>query len=420
MTTYQVIWRGPVSKASGLGIASREYVLALQRQGVDVKVDGRSHQWTRNQSRTNTPITKFAQKPYAQNKRRVLIHHGPPSTINLKEERKRFDHIILNTVWETTKIPNQWLPNINKFDAVCVPSRHNKAAMRNSGVKIPIFIVPHGVHSYIYTPKNRKIRLIKTSGKFTFVSVFGFQHRKNPEALLRAYWKEFSPADRVALVIKTNGYSRTETANWIKNKIHNYKKKLGIRKPTAPIAIIAQHLRPQQLKGIYTLGSAFVLPTRGEGVGLPFLESLSSGVPVITTGWGGHMDFLHSGNSFFIRYQLKPPAISMNSNHAISRSFRYLFAQKGQRWAEADIQSLQRQMRLAYQNPGLCKQKGRQGRKDMLNRSWSRAGFALKQAIEKVIRIKKQRSQSLSVRRNSLANRFAFRRFREKTLAALQ
>jgi len=45
-----------------------------------------------------------------------------------------------------------------------------------------------------------------------------------------------------------------------------------------------------ELKGLYTLGDVFVLPTRGEGAGLPFIEALSSGVPVIATGWGGHMD----------------------------------------------------------------------------------------------------------------------------------
>ncbi|MGF9713091.1 MULTISPECIES: glycosyltransferase family 4 protein [Paenibacillus] len=391
MTAYQVVWRGPVSRASGLGIASREYVLALLRRGVDVKVDVKTHQLTRTPNRTNTLLAKFAQKPYAKNKPKVLIYHYPPNTINLKKERKRYDYIILNTVWETTKIPRSWLPNINQFDAVFVPSLHNKVAMRNSGVKVPLFIVPHGVHIHIFTPKNKKLLLKQLSGRFIFVSIFGFQHRKNPEALLRAYWEEFSSADRVALVIKTNGYSRVEKEEWIKNKIRNYKKMLRIRKKTAPVSIITHRLRQHQMKGIYTLGNVFVLPSRGEGVGLPFLESLSSGVPVIATGWGGHMDFLHSGNSFFIRYQLRPPAISMNSRHSISPAFRHLFAQKGQRWAEADIQSLKRQMRLAYRNPGLCRQKGRQGRRDMLNQSWLRAGFTLKQAIEKVIRIRRKR-----------------------------
>ncbi|MDF2960479.1 MAG: family 1 glycosyl transferase [Paenibacillus sp.] len=375
MSQYEVVWKGPVQLASGLGIASREYVRALQRQGVDVKVGAASSQGPFNNRKSK--------------KKKILIYHHTPDTINIQKERKNYDRIILNTVWETTKIPNSWMRNINKFDAVCVPSVHNKQALRNSGVKVPIFIVPHGVHTGKYTPGNKKLPLRAAKGKFTFVSVFGFQHRKNPEALLRAYWEEFSAADKVLLLIKTNGYAPYENEAWIKNKMRSYKARLGIRKKTAPVIVIARHLNDGQIKGIYTLGNAFVLPTRGEGVGLPFLESLSSGVPVIATGWGGQKDFLTGRNSFLVTYKLMSPMASMNSRHSISRQFRHLFAEKGQRWAEPDIGSLKRRMREAYRNPLLCKMKGRAGRQDVLKLSWDRAGMSLKQAVEKVIRNKK-------------------------------
>lgn len=362
-----------MGRASGLGIASREYAQALIRQGVDVKVES---------------AMKTASDYGKANKRRILIYHYPPNTIDLKRARKQFDSIILNTVWETTQIPKRWTANINRFDAVCVPSLQNKQALRRSGVKVPVFIVPHGVDTKKFTPGNSKLRLPIAKGKFVFISVFGFQHRKNPEALLRAYWEEFSAGDNVLLVIKTNGYARNETQAWINRKIQRYKERLGIRKKTAPVLLIARNLRPEQLKALYTLGNAFVLPSRGEGVGLPFLESLASGVPVITTGWGGHMDFLTNKNAFFIKYKLRPPALSMNGKHAIARPFRHLFAEKGQLWAEADIGSLRKQMRFAYKNPGLCRKKGMQGKKDMHKQTWTRAGISLKQAIEKTIRSK--------------------------------
>ncbi|RXZ82100.1 glycosyltransferase [Paenibacillaceae bacterium] len=365
MSNIQVVWRGPVKRASGLGIASREYVSALRRQGVNVKLSGES----------------MGKKKGAR-KKHVLIYHQLPKKLNMAQERKRFNRIILNTVWETTRIPKGWLLKINKFDAVCVPTSQNKTALRQSGVKIPIFIVPHGVHVEKFKPGNKKYPLPIAKGRFVFVSVFGFQHRKNPEALLRAYWEQFSASDKVLLVIKTNGYARHETGQWMRNRIENYRKKLGIRKKTAPIVVIAKRMYPNQLKGIYALGNAFVLPTRGEGVGLPFLESLSSGVPVIATGWGGHMDFLNSGNSFLVKYKLQNPQISMNSRNAIARRFRTLFSGNGQRWAEPSLTSLKDQMRLAYHHPGLCKQKGRQGRLDMKKISWDRAGAALKKIVE--------------------------------------
>ncbi|TDF92943.1 glycosyltransferase family 4 protein [Paenibacillus piri] len=367
MAKIHVVWRGPVKRATGLGIASREYVSALRKQGVNVKVNtGESSRYT---------------KKDGSKKRNVLIYHLLPQKLNMKRERKQFDRIILNTVWETTRIPRSWFPKINQFDTVCVPTTQNKIALRQSGVKVPIFIVPHGVHSEKFKPGNKKYHLPIAKGRFVFVSVFGFQHRKNPETLLRAYWKEFSANDKVLLVIKTNGYTRHETGQWIRNRIESYKKRLGFSKKTAPIVVITEHMSPAKLKGIYTLGDVFVLPTRGEGVGLPFMEALSSGVPVITTGWGGHMDFLNHGNSFFIKYKLQKPQISMNSKHAIARKFRSLFSGKDQRWAEPDLISLRSKMRFAFHHPRICKVKGKQGRLDMKKLSWYRAGAALKKIV---------------------------------------
>ncbi|TBL72430.1 glycosyltransferase family 4 protein [Paenibacillus thalictri] len=367
MANIQVVWRGPVKRASGLGIASREYVSALRRQGVGVRVEvaGTGH-WQKD----------------GLKKTKVLIYHQLPERWDMKRDRKNFGRVILNTVWETTRIPRTWVPKINKFDAVCVPSLHNKTAMRQSGVKVPVHIVPHGVHTEIFKPGNKKYNLPAAKGRFVFVSVFGFQHRKNPETLLRAYWEQFSAADKVLLVIKTNGYAPYETGQWIRSRIESYKKKLGIRKSTAPIAVITGSMSAGQLKGIYTLGNAFVLPTRGEGVGLPFLESLSSGVPVIATGWGGHTDFLNGGNSFLINYKLQSPLTSMNSKHAIARPFRHLFSGAGQRWAEANVSSLKSLMKFAYLHPELCKKKGMKGRADMKRWSWNRAGAAFRKVLE--------------------------------------
>lgn len=370
MKPYYVVWKGPVHKKSGLGGASRAYVRSLKRQGVTVRVGA-----------LRNGITVKVKK--------ALIYHHIPTHMHWKKERINYDPIILNTVWETSRTPKGWLSNMNKFDAICVPSQHNKRALQNSGVKVPIFIVPHGVNTVEFHPKNKKLTLPRAAGKFTFVSVFGFQHRKNPEGLLRAYWEEFSSKDNVILVIKTNGYAAYENEKWIQQKIWQYKKRLGIRKDTAPVVIIGKRFSEKQLKGLYTLADAFVLPTRGEGVGLPFLEALASGVPVIATGWGGQTDFLTHNNSFLIPFKLKNPSISMNSRHAISRKFRHLFAQKGQLWAEPDLHSLKKIMRKAYDNPGLCKAKGLQGRRDMFQLSWDHAGKLMKRAVEKVLRSKK-------------------------------
>ncbi|WP_308638205.1 glycosyltransferase [Paenibacillus silvisoli] len=367
MKRYVVVWKGPITKKSGIGIASRAYVRALRRSGVRV--------------------TTRAGLRGSKRRLRILVYHFSPHKLNFNRARKQFDAIIMNTVWETTRIPKRWRAPLNKADAVCVPSMQNMRALRNSGVRKPIHIVPHGVDTRLFHPRNAKLPVKGAKGRFVFVSVFGFQHRKNPEGLLRAYWEAFSDSDNVLLLIKTSGYARHENARWIKRRILSYKKRLGMhRKKTAPVVVMAGQLNARKLRGIYTRGHAFVLPTRGEGVGLPFLEAMASGRPVIATGWGGHMDFLTRHNAFLVPYKLRPPISSMRRASSISRQFRHLFAERGQLWAEADIAGLRRQMRAAYQNPKLCRTKGRRGRLDARMLSWSRAGRLMKRAIENVVR----------------------------------
>lgn len=253
--------------------------------------------------------------------------------------------------------------------------------MKNSGLQLPVFIAPHGVDTEKFNPENQKLSLRGTEDKFVFLSVFDFQHRKNPETLLEAYWKEFNQSDQVVLVIKTYADSQSE----ILEKIYEFKRKLGFGDETAPLYVTTGTLEERQYRGIYTLGNAFVLPTRGEGVGIPFMEALSSGLPVIATGWGGQMDFVNENNSFLVDYQLSYPGISMTGPKQIATVYWNLFLEQEQLWAEADVMDLMKKMRNAYENPDLCKQKGNQGRADMFRVSWDQAGKAIMQAIEQII-----------------------------------
>ncbi|UOE55078.1 glycosyltransferase [Bacillus sp. CMF12] len=384
MTNYQVIWRGPVLDASGYGIASREYTLALDRLGVDLIIQPYTWNFPYDFSNKNKKkrLLHLIEKPLQKNKQKILIYHCPPGNIDdINKERKNFDRILLNTVWETEKIPSPWLPAINACDGVCVPCSQNMKAMIGGGVNVPVFLAPHGADTHAFDPGNKKLTLKEAKGKFVFVSVFDFQHRKNPETLLKAYWSEFTSKDNVLLVIKTYGSKRKK----ILKAISQYKRSLGFTNETAPLHVITGTIPEKQLKGLYTLGNAFILPTRGEGVGLPYIEALSSGIPVIATGWGGQMDFLNEQNSFLIDCKLENPRDSMGSKSAISRLYPHLFKHEDHLWAEADLEDTKRQMRLAYENPHLCKQKGQQGRLDMLNLTWDKAGILLKKAIEEIL-----------------------------------
>eukprot|EP00758_Cryptobia_borreli_P013600 Tbor_TRINITY_DN5848_c3_g1::TRINITY_DN5848_c3_g1_i3::g.6182::m.6182 len=50
--------------------------------------------------------------------------------------------------------------------------------------------------------------------------------------------------------------------------------------------------RMNRVPELYTTHDAFVLPTRGEGWGLPLMEAMAMGLPAIATDWGGQVEFM--------------------------------------------------------------------------------------------------------------------------------
>ncbi|QGG58301.1 glycosyltransferase family 4 protein [Paenibacillus sp. FSL W8-1187] len=368
---WSVDWRGPLGRAGGLGGASRSYVRALRGAGLPVNA--------------SAAMGQPAAGRLAPGTRRMLVYHYPPHTLDPDRARRAgYGRVVLNAVWETSRIPSQWRRTINRYDAVLVPSRHNVQAMKDSGVSVPVYRVPHGVDTRRFRPGRPKAALSGAEGRFVFLSVFSFQHRKNPEALLRAYAEEFSEKDSVLLVIKTSGWREAGGSAGAERAIRRYVASLRLSHRPAPIHIVAGHIGERRLLGLYASADAFVLPTRGEGVGMPFMEALASGVPVIAPRWGGQSDFLTDGNSFAVPYKLRKPAESMKGAGAISRRFGGLFAQEGQLWAEADLAGLKRQLRAASRDVALCRRKGRQGCQDMKSWSWEAAGRQLRQALERI------------------------------------
>ncbi len=55
---------------------------------------------------------------------------------------------------------------------------------------------------------------------------------------------------------------------------------------------------------IFASADAFVLPSRGEGWGLPLMEAMSMGLPTIATAFGGNLDFMNGTNSYLVKVSL--------------------------------------------------------------------------------------------------------------------
>lgn len=384
---YQIVWRGIPLDQQGYSRATRKYVLALDDLGVDVKIEpvNVGSPDAKLDDKILKRINKLINKPYATDKPKVLIYHMQPSGFNPVEELKKYDKVISKTVFETTKVPDNWFPMVNQCDAVICPSQQNAEAFKNSGITPPIYLAPHGADVDGFNPRNKPFPL-QVNDTFNFLSVFQWQHRKGADVLLGAYWEEFSPRDKVRLILKSYwgnaGFKKDQRA--VLNQIVNYKKQLGFNdNNTAQIYFSPSLFSDEDLKGLYTLSDCYVLPSRGEGVGLPYIEALSSGIPCISTNWGGQIDFLNEGNSFLVDYELKPT--DYNNGHHVAPNFAHVFTHEME-WAEPSLSDLRKKMRYAYEHQEEVKAKGKQGRKDMKEMSWEIGAKVIKQAVEDVLR----------------------------------
>jgi len=121
--------------------------------------------------------------------------------------------------------------------------------------------------------------------------------------LLAAYFAEFAREERVVLRLKTylNFWSgpAPETdldpadAAWsggVASRLAWFAhERLNATLESLPrLELVTETVQSREaLRDLYAASDAFVLPTRGEGWGLPIAEAMSMALPVIATYWSG-------------------------------------------------------------------------------------------------------------------------------------
>src|SRR5690606_1798913 len=92
------------------------------------------------------------------------------------------------SMFESDAIPPLWVNILNSFyDMVVVPDPYLISVYKNSGVKIPIFVLPLGIliEDLLKIPLKEKI-----GDPFVFGMSAGFWERKNHIKILRAFAKK--------------------------------------------------------------------------------------------------------------------------------------------------------------------------------------------------------------------------------------
>ncbi|MGD0907230.1 MAG: glycosyltransferase, partial [Candidatus Acidiferrales bacterium] len=196
--------------------------------------------------------------------------------------------------------------------------------------------------------------------------------RKGPDVLLKAFISEFKEDEDVALILRCYGRSGPDS-DLLPELLYYIERELHVPlEKTPPVLLIPGFIPNDELPRLYTSADCFVLPTRGEGWGRPYVEALCSEMPVIATRWSGQIDFLHDANSYLIDYKLAPTPLDLE-----------LFA--GHQWAEPDVDHLRSLMRHVFTHRAEAREKACIGRKEIVEKF--SYGVIMKRWIEEIERL---------------------------------
>jgi glycosyltransferase involved in cell wall biosynthesis len=103
---------------------------------------------------------------------------------------------------------------------------------------------------------------------------------------------------------------------------------------------------------LYCSADAYVMPTRGEGWGRPYIEAMACGLPVIGTRWSGQLAYMNDRNSYLIDIE------------GIVGDAPYVFA-------EPSLSHLRGLMRYVFSHRDAARRMGLRARQDVdLHWSW--------------------------------------------------
>lgn len=362
----------PALDYSGYGECSRHYIGAMLAAKINLTC--RIPKYTKEQSDYDE-LGKLAVslEDKELNYGVVIIHTTPDQFRKYKEDNK---YNIGMCFWETDTIPPDFAQGCMHMDEIWTGSEFNKQAIINAGVDKPVYIIPEAIDANMDTTKIKPYKSIADK-TFAFYSIFEWTERKNPDALLRAYWQEFTEKDDVSLVIKTylDDFSVAKRRE-ISQAIGSIKTQCNLDY-YAPVYLYRDLMNRNQIYRFHKSFDCFISTHRGEGWGIPQMEAMLMGKPIISTNLGGIHEYLtDKKDALLLPYTMTGVTNSRNSSWYLPE----------QNWGQVDLADVRKAMRWVYDNKEKATKIGHNGNK-IVNKEFSfeAVGSKIKKRLDEIV-----------------------------------
>ena len=184
-------------------------------------------------------------------------------------------------VFESTRVPPNIMSTMLTADVVWVPSAWGRNVLIQNGLDpARCDVVPEGVDTDQFHPWHPPVDDV-----FRYLLIGKYERRKSITETIDAWAQVFGNDPTFELSIKTNHIMNHEENT---QKIAKHVRGLGLTN----VNVWYGNLPTTEMSLLYQRHNVFVLPTKGEGWGLPLIEAAASGMPIVTTMWSGNTEFL--------------------------------------------------------------------------------------------------------------------------------
>jgi glycosyltransferase involved in cell wall biosynthesis len=261
--------------------------------------------------------------------------------------------------FESDRLPPLWLEQMKALDQLWMPSEWARDVLLAHGIAAErLRVVPSGVDGNLFAPApalapaavppepasddpvSAWVKRRKTLDRFAFLMIGKYEKRKSIDEAIDAFLAEFprSKYPDVAFWIKADHPVFPERAQQLRAR-HDY---------DARLHFLGGLLTDEQLATLYNGADAFVYPTKAEGFGLPCIEALACGLPVITTPVSAQQTFLQHVPDLYYAVEYRAAPLE-DPDYAHFYGAEYQGTPFGN-WALPDMDSLRAGMRDVYEN----------------------------------------------------------------------
>jgi glycosyltransferase involved in cell wall biosynthesis len=329
----KMLYVAPLRDFSGYANAARDYLRALNMAGCNLVArplhyDGGAFKFSAEEE-------KLFERDL-QNVDIVIQHTTPNET-----ERRQGVFNVNYFAWETDRVPDEWVAQLNTMDLVLVPCEENIRASRRSGVIVPIEKIPHTFDISKYASPGRPVEIPGGQDYFKILTICQWSKKKGVDALLKAYFSEFSPADKTVLILKVY-FGPNDTDEHRQMSIQQVQKiKEAMRLKDYPrVFLIHSIMDDAMIARLYATADCYAMASRGEGWSITHFDAMGYGVPPIAVNWGGPTEFITSQAGWLTNYNMSP-VIDMPHPHP------YMYTSRDN-WAEPHVDDLKAALRDAH------------------------------------------------------------------------